>query len=179
MILWISLCSIVMCPFSFLILLIRILSLCPLVSLDKIILILLISSKNQLLVWLILWIVLFFPLGCFQPWVWLFPAIYSYLVNLFTFDLMCCLLQNSLRNKKYIYLKLSEDSKQTNAQLIVAGYYIILKRALWYLHKPWDKRDKRKIMHMVCLFKSSKSIHDIFKYPKIWTWWNNRINYIN
>jgi hypothetical protein len=50
---------IVMSPFSFLILLIRILSLCPLVSLAKGISILLIFSKNQLLVWLILCIVLF------------------------------------------------------------------------------------------------------------------------
>jgi hypothetical protein len=48
-----------MSPFSFLILLIRILSLCPLVSLAKSLSILLIFSKNQLLVWLILCIVLF------------------------------------------------------------------------------------------------------------------------
>ena len=48
-----------MSPFSFLILLIWILSLCPLVSLAKGLSILLIFSKNQLLVWLILCIVLF------------------------------------------------------------------------------------------------------------------------
>ena len=48
-----------MSPFSFLILLIRILSLYPLVSLAKGLSILLIFSKNQLLVWLILCIVLF------------------------------------------------------------------------------------------------------------------------
>jgi hypothetical protein len=41
---------IVMSPFSFLILLIRILSLCPLVSLVKGLSILLIFSKNQLLI---------------------------------------------------------------------------------------------------------------------------------
>ena len=48
-----------MSPFSFLILLIWILSLCPLVSLAKGLSILLIFSKNQLLVLLILCIVLF------------------------------------------------------------------------------------------------------------------------
>jgi hypothetical protein len=48
-----------MSSFSFLILLIRILSLCPLVTLAKSLSILLIFSKNQLLVWLILCIVLF------------------------------------------------------------------------------------------------------------------------
>jgi hypothetical protein len=56
---WISSCSVVMSPFSFLILLIRILSLCPLVSLGKGLLILLIFSKNQLLVWLIICILPF------------------------------------------------------------------------------------------------------------------------
>jgi hypothetical protein len=55
---WISLGS-VMSPFSFLILLIRKLPLCPLVSLAKGLSVLLIFSKNQLLVWLILCIVLF------------------------------------------------------------------------------------------------------------------------
>jgi hypothetical protein len=50
---WISSGSVVMSLFSFLILLIRILSLCPLVSLAKGLSILLILSKNQLLVWLI------------------------------------------------------------------------------------------------------------------------------
>ena len=55
---WISSRSVVMSPFSFLILLIRMLSLCPLVSLAKGLSILLIFSQNQLLVWLILWIVL-------------------------------------------------------------------------------------------------------------------------
>jgi hypothetical protein len=51
---WISSGSDVMSPFLFLILLIRILSLCPLVSLAKGLFILTILSKNQLLVWLIL-----------------------------------------------------------------------------------------------------------------------------
>jgi hypothetical protein len=51
--------SLFMSPFSFLILLIWILSLCPLVSLAKGLPILLIFSKNQLLVLLILCIVLF------------------------------------------------------------------------------------------------------------------------
>jgi hypothetical protein len=51
--------SVVMSPFSFLILLIRILYLCPLVSQCKGLSVLLIFSKNQLLVWLVLWIVLF------------------------------------------------------------------------------------------------------------------------
>jgi hypothetical protein len=59
MILWISSDFDVMFPFSFLILLIRILSLCPLISLAKGFSILLIFSKYQLLVWLILCIVLF------------------------------------------------------------------------------------------------------------------------
>ena len=59
MLFWISSGSVVMSPFSFLILLIRMLSLCPLVSLAKGLSILLISSKNQLLVLLILCIVLF------------------------------------------------------------------------------------------------------------------------
>jgi hypothetical protein len=52
-----------MSPFSFLILLIRILPLCPLVSLDRGLSVLLIFSKNQHLVWLILWIILFV-----SPW---------------------------------------------------------------------------------------------------------------
>jgi hypothetical protein len=46
--------SVVMSPFSFLILLIRILFLCPLVSLAKGLSILMIFSKNQILVLLIL-----------------------------------------------------------------------------------------------------------------------------
>jgi hypothetical protein len=58
MIFWISSGSAVISPFSFLILLIRILSLCPLVSLAKGLSLLLIFSKNKLLVWLILCIVL-------------------------------------------------------------------------------------------------------------------------
>ena len=56
---WISSGSVVMSPFPFLILLVKILSLCPLFSLAKGLSILLIFSKNQLLVWLILCIVLF------------------------------------------------------------------------------------------------------------------------
>jgi hypothetical protein len=54
MVFWISSGSVVMSPFSVLILLIRILSLCPLVSLANGLSILLIFSKNHLLVWLIL-----------------------------------------------------------------------------------------------------------------------------
>ena len=50
---------VVISPLSFLLLLIWILSLCPLVSLAKALSILLIFSKNQLLVLLILWMVLF------------------------------------------------------------------------------------------------------------------------
>jgi hypothetical protein len=65
-----------MSPFSFLILLIWILSLCPLVSLDKGLSILLIFSKNQLQVLLILCIVL-----SVSNWLIsvlsLFPVIYS------------------------------------------------------------------------------------------------------
>ena len=56
---WISSGSVVISPFSFLILLSRTLSLCPLVSLAKGSSILLIFSKNQFLVWLILCMVLF------------------------------------------------------------------------------------------------------------------------
>jgi hypothetical protein len=54
MMFWISSGSVVMSPFSFLIFLIRVLSLCPLVSLVKGLSILLIFSKHQFLVWLIL-----------------------------------------------------------------------------------------------------------------------------
>jgi hypothetical protein len=54
MMFWISLGSVVMSPFSFPILLIKILSLCPLVSLSKALSIFLIFfSEKQLLVWLI------------------------------------------------------------------------------------------------------------------------------
>jgi hypothetical protein len=59
MIFWISSGSVVKSPFSFLILLIRIRSLSPLVSVAKGLSILLIFSKSQILVWLILCIVLF------------------------------------------------------------------------------------------------------------------------
>ena len=59
MIFLISSVSVIISPFSFLILHISILSLCPLVSLAKGLSILLIFSKNQLLVWLNLCIVLF------------------------------------------------------------------------------------------------------------------------
>ena len=59
MAIWMSFGSVVMSPFSFLILLIRMLSLCPLVSMAKGLSILLIFSKNQLLVLLILCIDLF------------------------------------------------------------------------------------------------------------------------
>jgi hypothetical protein len=58
MMLCISSGSVVRSPLSFLILLIRILSLCPLVSLAKCLFILLIFSKNQLLVLIILCIFL-------------------------------------------------------------------------------------------------------------------------
>ena len=57
MILWISTVSAVMSPFSFLILLIWVFSLCHLISLARGLSILLIFSKNQLFVSLILWIV--------------------------------------------------------------------------------------------------------------------------
>jgi hypothetical protein len=59
MIFWISSDSVVMSPFSSLNLLIRTLSLCPLVSLAEGLSILLIFSKNHLLVWMTLCIVLF------------------------------------------------------------------------------------------------------------------------
>jgi len=59
MMLWISSGSFVVSTFSFLILLIIILSLCHIVSLAKGLSILLIFSKNQLLIWLILCIILF------------------------------------------------------------------------------------------------------------------------
>ena len=58
MMFWISSDSVVISPFSILILLIGILSLCSLVSLSRGLSVLLIFSKNQLLVWLILCIVL-------------------------------------------------------------------------------------------------------------------------
>ena len=66
-----------MTPFSFLILWIRILSLCPLVGLTKALSILLIFSKNQLLVCLILWIVLF---------------VYTWLISALSLIISCYLL---------------------------------------------------------------------------------------
>jgi hypothetical protein len=77
MIFWISSDSVVLSPFSFLILLIRILSLCPLVNLAKGLSILLIFSKNQLLVWLNLCIVFFVP---------------TYLISALSSIISCCLL---------------------------------------------------------------------------------------
>ena len=75
-----------MSPFSFLILLIWILSLCPLVSLAKGLSILLIFSKNQLLVLLILCIVLYVS-------TWLISAqsliISCHLLLLSEFDSFC------------------------------------------------------------------------------------------
>jgi hypothetical protein len=56
-----------MSPFSFLILLIRMVSLCPLVSLAKGLSILLIFSKNQFLIWLILRIVLLVSTWLISP----------------------------------------------------------------------------------------------------------------
>jgi hypothetical protein len=64
---WISSVSVAVSPFSFLILLIWVLTLCPLVTLAKGLFLLLIISKNQLLDWLILCIFLLFLLGSFQP----------------------------------------------------------------------------------------------------------------
>ena len=66
-----------MSPFSFLILLIWILSLCPLVILAKGLSILLIFSKNQVLVLLILYIVLFVTI---------------WLISTLTLIISCCLL---------------------------------------------------------------------------------------
>jgi small-conductance mechanosensitive channel len=60
MIFFISSDSVVISPFSFLILLIRILSLCPLISLARGLSILLILSKNHLLVWLIFFLFIFY-----------------------------------------------------------------------------------------------------------------------
>ena len=59
---WISSDSVVMTLFSFLIVLIRILSLYPFVSLAKCLSILLIFSKKHLLFWLILCILLFYSI---------------------------------------------------------------------------------------------------------------------
>jgi hypothetical protein len=67
MMFWISSGSVFMSPFSFLILLIRIPSLCPLVNLDKGLSILLIFSKKkkkkkkkkQLRVWVFVWFFVF------------------------------------------------------------------------------------------------------------------------
>jgi hypothetical protein len=60
---WISSGSVVIFPFSFLILLISILCLCLLVTLAKCLALLLIFSNNQPLLWLILCVVVFFPLS--------------------------------------------------------------------------------------------------------------------
>ena len=76
-----------MSPFSFLILLICMFSLCRLINLHRGLSILLIFSKNQLFVSLILWFV-FCVLFCwFQPSVWLFPGLYSSWVSLLLFFL--------------------------------------------------------------------------------------------
>jgi hypothetical protein len=78
--------SVVMSPFSFLNLLIRILSLCLLLNLAKGLSILLIFSKKQLLIWLILCIVLFVS-------TWLISAlsliIFCYLILLGKFASLC------------------------------------------------------------------------------------------
>jgi hypothetical protein len=66
-----------MSPFSFLSLLIWIVPLCPLVSLGKGLSILLIFSKNQLLAWLILCIVLF---------------VSTWLISALSLIISCCLL---------------------------------------------------------------------------------------
>jgi hypothetical protein len=68
--------SVVMSLFSFLILLIWILSLCSLASMAKGLSILLVLSKNRLLVWLILHIVIFVSTWLISA-LSLFPAIYS------------------------------------------------------------------------------------------------------
>jgi hypothetical protein len=80
MMFWISSDSVVISHFSFLILLIRILSLCPVVR--KGLSILLIFSKNQLLVLLILCIVLFVSTWLISA-PSLFPAIYLFLLGEF------------------------------------------------------------------------------------------------
>jgi hypothetical protein len=74
---WIYSDSVVISPFSFLILLIKILSLCPLVSMARDLSILLILTKKQLLVWLILCIVLF---------------VSTWLVSALSLIISCCLL---------------------------------------------------------------------------------------
>jgi hypothetical protein len=86
----ISFVSVVMSPFSFLILLIWILSLCYLVSLSKGLSILLIFQRtNSWFCWFFvlffLFFFFFFLLGWFQAWVWLFPAVYSSWVYLLIF----------------------------------------------------------------------------------------------
>ena len=72
-------------PLLFLILLIWMFSLCLLVSLDKDLSILLIFSKNQLFVSLILCIVLFVLFYLFQSSIWLFPVFNSFWVSLLLF----------------------------------------------------------------------------------------------
>ena len=74
---WISSVSVVMSPVSLLTLLIRILSLCPLVGLANGLSILLIFSKNQLLFWLILCTVLF---------------VSTWLISALSLIISCCLL---------------------------------------------------------------------------------------
>jgi hypothetical protein len=83
MMLWISSGSVVLSPFSFLILLIRILFLHPLVSLAKVSSILMIFSKNQFLVWLILSMV-------FCLFVCLFVS--SWLISVLSLIISCHLL---------------------------------------------------------------------------------------
>jgi hypothetical protein len=74
---WISSDSVVMSPFTSMILLIRTLFLCPLGSLAKGLYILLIFSKNQLLVWLILSVVHY---------------IFTWLISALSLIISCCLL---------------------------------------------------------------------------------------
>ena len=87
MISWISSVSVVISPLSFLILLIWILSLCPLVSLAKGLSFLLIFLKNQFLVLLILSMVLFVSIWLISALCLIISCLYSSWVYLLPFVL--------------------------------------------------------------------------------------------
>jgi len=112
---WISSGSVVMSPFSFLILLIKILSPCPLVSLAKGLSIFLIFSNNQLLVWLILWIVVF---------------VSTWLISALSLIISCCLL---LLDE---FASFSTRASRCAVRMLVYAHSSFFLEALWAMSFP-------------------------------------------
>jgi hypothetical protein len=110
-----SLVSDVMPPISFLILLMWILSLCPLVSLAKGISILLIFSKKQLLVLLILCIVLF---------------VSTWLISALSLIISCCLLL------LYVFASFCSRALRCAVKLLVYGLSTFFLEALSAMSFP-------------------------------------------